>query len=157
VVRLGRRIRRNRRGEFELRLPSEEREMLRSLPGQLLSLLGGGPDDPDLHRLFPPAYARDRDAEAEYRDLVGSDLLESHQEALRVMAATLDLPRLDEEQMAAWLTGLNELRLVLGTRLDVDEDQHPVDPSDPAAPAMALYGDLTWLLQQAVEALSEAL
>ena len=157
MVRVGRRIRRNRRGEFELRLPSEEREMLRSLPGQLLSLLGGGPEEPDLRRLFPPAYARDREAETEYRDLVGSELLESHQEALRVMAATLDQPRLDEEQMTAWLTGLNELRLVLGTRLDVSEDQHPLDPSDPAAPAMALYGYLTWLQQQAVEALSEAL
>ena len=157
MVKIGRRIRRNRRGEFELRLPAEEREMLRSLPGQLLSLLGGGADEPDLRRLFPPAYARDREAEAEYRDLVGSDLLESHQEALRVMAATLDQPRLDDEQMSAWLTGLNELRLVLGTRLDVSEDQHPLDPSDPAAPAMALYGYLTWLQQQAVEALSEAL
>ena len=157
MVKIGRRIRRNRHGEFELRLPPEEREMLRSLPGQLLSLLGGGADEPDLRRLFPPAYARDREAEAEYRDLVGSDLLESHREALRVMAATLDQPRLDDEQMSAWLTGLNELRLVLGTRLDVSEDQHPLDPSDPAAPAMALYGYLTWLQQQAVEALSEAL
>ncbi|HET6810095.1 MAG TPA: DUF2017 family protein [Acidimicrobiales bacterium] len=157
MVRIGRRIRRNRRGEFELRLPSEEREMLRSLPGQLLALLGGGSDEPDLHRLFPPAYARDREAEAEYRGMVGSELLESHQEALRIMAATLDQPHLDEEQLTAWLTGLNELRLVLGTRLDVSEDQQPLDPGHPDAPAMALYGYLTWLQEQAVEALSEAL
>lgn len=157
MVRIGRRIRRNRRGEFELRLPSEERELLRSLPGQLLSLLAGDSEEPDLRRLFPPAHARDREAEAEYRDMIGSELLESHQEALRVMAATLDQPRLDEEQMTAWLTGLNELRLVLGTRLDVSEDHQPPDPGDPAAAATALYGYLTWLQQQAVEALSEAL
>jgi hypothetical protein len=157
MVRIGRRIRRTRRGDFELRLPSEEREMLRSLPGQLLDLLAADSDEPDLQRLFPPAYAGDREAESEYRSLVGSELVESHQEALRVMAATLDQSRLDEEQMTAWLTGLNELRLVLGTRLDVSEDQAPLAPSDPAAPAMALYGYLTWLQQQAVEALSEAL
>ena len=157
MARIGRRIRRNRRGEFELRLPSEEREMLRSLPGQLLSLLDAGSEEPDLRRLFPPAYARDRDADEEYRSMVGSELVESHQDALRVMAATLDQSRLDDEQMAAWLTGLNELRLVLGTRLDVSEDQAPLDPSDPSVPAMALYGYLTWLQQQAVEALSEAL
>lgn len=156
-MKLGRRIRRNRRGEFELRLPPEEREMLRSLSGQLLGLLGAGSDEPDLRRLFPPAHARDREAEAEYRDLIGSELLESHQEALRVMAATLDQARLDEEQMTAWLTGLNELRLVLGTRLDVTEDQTPLERADPSAPAMALYGYLTWLQQQAVEALSESL
>ena len=137
--------------------------MLRSLPGQLIELLqagaagGGDAAEPDLRRLFPPAYAEDREADAEYRSLTGSELLESHQEALRVMAATLDQTSLDDEQMAAWLTGLNELRLVLGTRLDVSEDQGPVDPADPKAPAMALYGYLTWLQQQAVEALSEAL
>ena len=163
MARLGRRIRRNRKGEYELRLPTEEREMLRSLPGQLLDLLdasgegGAAGHEPDLQRLFPPAYAGDPSSEAEYRRLMGSELLEGHREALRVMAATLDQPVLDEEQMAAWLTGLNELRLVLGTRLDVSEEQPPLDPADPAAPAMALYGYLTWLQQQAVDALSGAL
>ena len=131
--------------------------MLRSLPDQLLALLSAGTDEPDLRRLFPPAYAKDREADAEYRSLTASELLESHQEALRVMSATLDQSHLDEDELAGWLTGLNELRLVLGTRLDVSEDQVPLDPGHPSAPAMALYGYLTWLQQQAVEALSGAL
>ena len=152
-----RRIRRNRRGQYELRLPAQEREILRSLPEQLLASLDAGGDDPDLRRLFPPGYAADESAEAEYRKLMGGELLEKHREALRTMAASLDLTELDEGQLTAWLTGLNELRLVLGTRLDVSEAQLPPDPDDPRAPVFALYAYLSWLQEQAVEALSEAL
>ena len=156
MARLGRRIRRNRKGQFELRLPPQEKEMLRALPGQLLEALEAEPS-PDLRRLFPPAYSQDPEAESEYRQLMGGELLERHREALRVMAASLDLPQLDEGQLTAWLTGLNELRLVLGTRLDVTEDQRLPTPDDPRAPVFALYGYLSWLQEQAVEALSETL
>ena len=47
------RVRRTRRGDFQLRIPAQEREVLRGLPGQLRALLGT--DDPALERLFPPA------------------------------------------------------------------------------------------------------
>lgn len=150
-----RRIRRNRRGEFELHLPANEREVLRSLPGQLMAVLGS--DDRDLRRLFPPAYTEDREAEEEYRHLMGSELEDSHRRALETMAATVDSERLDADQMGAWLQALNELRLFLGTRLDVQEDQEPPAPGDPRAPMMALYGYLSWLQDQAVEALSGTL
>ena len=47
------RIRRTRKGTFALNIPREERDALRSLPGQLRDLLAT--DDPALERLFPPA------------------------------------------------------------------------------------------------------
>ena len=53
-----RRIRRIGRDEFELRLPDEERAVLRTLPAQLRALLSDAPspdDDPAVARLFPPA------------------------------------------------------------------------------------------------------
>ena len=149
------RIKRTRRGAFELNLPDAEREMLRLLPGQLIELLAV--EGPDLRRLFPPAYAEDVAAEAEYRLLMGSSLTDSHRQALETMAATIDRSHLTEEQLTAWLKALNELRLVLGTRLDVSEDQVPVAEDDPRAPMMALYGYLSWLQDQAVDALSAAL
>lgn len=159
MLRVGRRVKRSRRGDYELNLPPEERQLLRSLPGQLLDLLEAGPRAQDLRRLFPPAYTRPEDekAEAEYRSLMGSDLLERHRRALQVMTATLDASRLDEEQMSAWLGALNQLRLVIGTRLDISEEQSPPDPSHPDASSFALYGYLTWLQQQVVEAMSGAL
>ena len=155
-MKLGRRVRRTRQGDFELKLPTAERDLLRSLPGQLQELLDT-PDTGDLRRLFPPAYVDDRDGEREYRQLMHEDLVDGHRRALETMAATVDATRLDEEQLTGWLGSLNDLRLVLGTRLDVSEDQAPLARDDPRAPAMALYGYLTWLQQQVVEALAEGL
>jgi hypothetical protein len=151
---IGARIKRTRKGDFQLRLPAEERDLLRALPGQLLQLVGS--DDPSLHRLFPPAYAADPDREREYRRLMGDDLLERHRQALVVMEETIDAERLDEDQLVGWLGALNDLRLVLGTRLDVTEDMYDeeMEPSDPRAPAFALYSYLGWLQEQAVAALS---
>ena len=152
-MKLGRRVKRTRSGDFQLSLPAQERELLRSLPGQVTELLGNS-DDPDLRRLFPPAYADDAEGEAEYRALMHDDLLDHHRHSLEVMADTVDATRLDADQLAAWLGALNDLRLVLGTRLDVQEDQAPLPRHDPRAPGLALYGYLTWLQQQVVEALA---
>ena len=154
---LGRRVRRTRKGQYQLRLPDDERDLLRSLPGQLREMLTTDLDDPSLRRLFPPAYLGEEEREAEYRRLMGDDLLASRQEALDVMEATIDADVLDEEQITGWLTALNELRLVLGTRLDVTEDMYdePVAPDDPRAPGLALYGYLGWLQEQVVAALAD--
>ena len=159
MLRPGRRVRRNRKGEFELSIPPQERELLRSLPDQLLDRLGSGSGQPDLVRLFPPAYSQESDfkEEEEYRNLMGEDLLEAHREALRTMATTIDAERIDEGQLTAWLRALNELRLVLGTRLDVTEDHIPPPASDPRASAFALYSYLSWLQGQVIDALQAAL
>lgn len=153
MIRLAR-IRRGRDGLYRLRLPKEERALLQGLPRQVLELVAAG--DPSTHRLFPPAYLDDEEAEAEYRDLMRDQLLDHHRHALEIMEETLDADRLDEEQLLAWLSALNDLRLVLGTRLDVTEDMRPPAPGDPNAPALQLYGYLTWLQATVVELLSES-
>ncbi len=84
-------------------------------------------DDPSLRRLFPPAYIDDPEGEAEYRRLMGDDLLQGRQAALDTMAATVDATELDEGQITV-LSCLNDLRLVLGTQLDVSEDEAPPTP-----------------------------
>ena len=153
-----RRITRNEDGELQLLLPEEERALLRSLPDQLRTLLDE-PDDPSLRRLFPPAYPDDSAHEAEYRQLMGADLRDRHLRALALMEETVDAGHLTEDQAAGWLSALNDLRLFLGTQLDVTEDtmEEDVDPSDPRAPALALYDYLTWLEGQLVDALATAL
>ena len=148
------RIKRTRKGLFQIRLPAEERDLLRSLPGQLKDLLEE--NDPSLRRLFPPAYLDDPERDAEYQQLMRADLLERHRAALDVMTETIDAEELEEDQLAGWLGALNDLRLVLGTRLDVSEDMwdDELDPNDPRAPALGLYGYLGWLQEQVVEALA---
>ena len=152
-------FRRASNGTYVVNLDPEERELLRSLPGQLRELLVTAADDPALVRLHPPAYVGDDEANAEYDRLTRGDLTARRLEALDVLESTADATSLTEEQMAGWMGALNDLRLVLGTRLDVSEDDYesPVDESDPSAPAWALYGYLGWLLESVVEARSSAL
>ena len=154
-MRPGRRIRRTRNGEYALRFPQDERTILHGLPAELRTLLGS-PDEPAAERLFPPAYAEDADREQEYRLLAHSELVEGKLAALERMEATIDAQRITEEQLLGWLSVLNDLRLVLGTRLDVTEELRldQIAPDDPQAAAYAMYGYLTWLEDQAIEALS---
>jgi hypothetical protein len=149
-----RRIARTGRGEFELRIPRGERDILRSLPGQLRVMLTT--DDPALERLFPPAYPDDPVRNEEYDSLVRSELTASRLTSIDVMEATIDAKHLDEDQMVAWLGALNDLRLVLGTRLEVTEEMYEEEMSedDPRLPGFALYSYLGWLEEQAVEALA---
>ena len=154
---IGNRIERDRKGGYRLRLPPEERELLRSLPGQLRVVFET--DDPSLRRLFPPAYTDDDEADDEFRRLMRDELLEGKLAALRVVEQTADADHLTGEQLEGWLGALESLRLYLGTQLDVTEQtyEEELDPDDPSAPALALYGYLSWLQEQAVEALSSSL
>jgi hypothetical protein len=142
-------------GGVELRLSREERSLLAGVVAELRALLEGAPRDPSLRRLFPPAYDEAED-ESAYRELMGGELLGGRLSALQLVADTLDQKRLDAEQADAWLRALNDLRLVLGTRLDVREDTFADElrRDDPRAPALAVYGYLSWLQEQLVAALS---
>jgi uncharacterized protein DUF2017 len=148
------RVKRSRRGDYELRLPEGERELLRRLPAQLREAMPT--DDVGVGRLFPPAYMDDAERDAEYRRMVHDDLVAEHLAALQVMEQTIDARRLSEDQLTSWLAALNDLRLVLGTRLNVTEDtyQEEMDQHDPNAPAYALFFYLGWLEEQVVEALA---
>lgn len=148
---------RTRRGQYRLRLPPQEREILRSLPGQLRDLLGS--DDPALRRLFPPAYRDDPARQAEYEGLVSPELTRERLDAVAVLERTIDASKLTEEEVTAWLRALNDLRLVLGTRLDVTEETYEegLPEDDPRSPAFALFAYLGWLEEQIVEALASGL
>lgn len=150
-------VERTPEGDFLLHLSPEERGLLRTLPGQLRDLLGT--PDPSLRRLFPTAYPDDPAKEAEYRELVGGELDAQRRRALDLMEATIDAERLDEDEISAWLGALNDLRLVLGTRLDVTEEMYDegVPEDDPGAPAFAVYQYLGWLEEQVVAALAGGL
>ncbi len=154
------RIKRVRGGRFALRIPMAERDVLRTLPGQLRELLTA-PDvaaDPNLRRLFPPAYPDDPEMAAEYDGMVRDDLMEGRLAAIDVMQRTIDSAKLSEDELLAWLSAINDLRLVLGTRLDVPEELGELDvrPGDPRAEGLALYAYLSILEEDAVAALSRS-
>ena len=145
-----------RDGTFGLRLPADERDILAALPGQLREALDAG--EPTLYRLFPPAYSDDDAANADYARLVGATLLDGKRRALDHLERTAHAETLTEDDLGAWLGALESLRLVLGTQLDVTEESYrPLDPAAPDAPRLALYHWLSWLQEEVVQALSDAL
>jgi hypothetical protein len=150
------RIRRAGPDRFDLRLPGAERSLLSGLPGQLRDLLHS--DDPALERLFPPAHPTDSELNAQYRELVHDGLVAQRMTSVDVMERTLAARHLSEDEVLAWLSAVNDLRLVIGTRLDVTEDMEPdaIGQGDPRFPGWALYHYLTFLESQIVDALSES-
>jgi hypothetical protein len=114
------------------------------------------PDDVAVGRLFPDAYPEDPERQAEYRLLAHTELLDSHLAALAVLEESADAVHLNEEQAYAWMRAINDVRLVLGVRLDVTEEgtERPTDRDDPRVPAFAAYDYLSHLQGELVEALA---
>jgi hypothetical protein len=105
--------------------------------------------DPVMARLLPDGYRGDAESAGEFRRLTEWDLRRGKRDSAARMLA--DLPegggevRLDAETTERWLTTLNDVRLALGTRLDVTEDMEEPDQDDPDAPAYVVYVWLTGL------------
>jgi hypothetical protein len=147
-------VKRRGTGRYEIRLRASERVLMADLVAMLREQLLASTDDPSVRRLFPPAYPDDAERDAGYQVLTRDELLEHKLAALDTVEATLDGGELDEAAMTAWMTTLNSLRLVLGTRLDAGEEPPQLDEDDPLAPAYAVYEVLGWVLSQVVDALS---
>jgi Domain of unknown function (DUF2017) len=146
------RIEQTAKGEIRLRLPEDEQTLLRGIAASTRALLADG-EDPALRRLFPPAYD-DPELEQEYRELTGGQLAAGRERALQHLEATVDREVLSAQDADLWLRALNDVRLVLGTRLDVTEDLDwdGLSPQDPRAPELALYAYVSWIQEQLVEA-----
>jgi len=138
-------------------IPEAERVVLRQLAGELRELLPT--EDASVGRLFPPAYEDDVAANDEYARLMHDELLNDRTNSVDVFERTLDAKRVTEEQLVAWMSAVNDLRLVLGTRLDVTEEMYerPIDEHAPNAQQLAIYHYLGWLEEQMVGALSGSL
>jgi hypothetical protein len=149
------RFRRDRQGRFRIGLEGPEQQLLSMLPRQVQELLEQ--DDPSTARVFPVAYTDDDRAEADYREMMGSQLLQQHQRSLDTLAATAEATSIDEGEIHEWLDALEVLRLVLGTQLDVSEDGAMVDAGDPRATQFTVYHYLSMLQEEIVDALSAAL
>jgi hypothetical protein len=152
---LPRQIERDPAGGVRVHFREDEVLLLRELLAELEALLGD-PDDPAVRRLFPPAHA-DRESEEQYRSLVRDQLVAGRSSALAAVRDTLGRETLSPDEADAWLRALNDLRLVLGTRLDVTEDidYEELDLDEPRGRDLAVYGYLSWLQEQLIEALAE--
>ncbi len=147
-------IRRGADGAVVLDLAAEERALLRELAADLRLLLQEEPTDPALQRLFPPAHD-DETLERDFRELTRDGLVSGRERSLDLIVETADRTTLSAEEADGWLRALNDARLVLGTRLDVQEDfdWDELDAGTTRGQQLALYAYLSWIQEQLVEAL----
>ncbi len=164
-------------GRIVMEITLVEGAHLADLVSQFLELLEEGspsgdraPDDPAIARLVPDAYRGDADAAREFRALTASDLLSRRRDDARAvlddlspggrglhltdlhpdsLAETLPVT-LTGERGRAWLRTLNALRLVLATRLGIDDE----DDHDAGDRRFAIYDWLGYRLDGLVAALA---
>ncbi|MER5205977.1 DUF2017 domain-containing protein [Streptomyces sp. NPDC002825] len=118
------------------------------------------PSDPALRRLFPDAYGDDseelRAAASDFRRYTENDLrARKREDALAVVRALDSLSaeaageggavlKLTPEESRSWLGALNDLRLTIGTRLEITDDEeseqlYRLPDSDPRKPMVMAY------------------
>ena len=108
------------------------------------------PDDPVLARLLPDFATDDADLSGALRSLHEPELIAAKDAAAAVVLDTLPgaggRVELTPEQADSWLAALNDVRLALGTALDVSEDMpDDLPPDDPRAGHLGVYHWLTYV------------
>jgi hypothetical protein len=154
---------RRKGGDVVARFEPAEADILGLLLDQLEQLLAADEDDvagdPVMARLLPDGHRGDPRLAADYRELTEAALRSGKADDLATVRASLppgggDV-RLDPEQAAAWLRGTNDLRLALGTRLEITEDtEPPEDLTGEEGQQLAVYYWLTSLQAWLVDALA---
>lgn len=150
-------------GGVRFQLEGYEADLMRQLLDEMRTLLEADipPSDAVLKRLFPDAFEDEEQAGA-YRELIGNELHDRKTSALRTATETLGITgavnaTLDDEQVDRWLALLTDIRLAIGTRLDVTEETMAaeVDPDDPDAAALSVLHWLGWLQESILAAISD--
>jgi len=176
-------FRRTARGRVILRADEIERTILTALVHQLVEFVAPDadaadqdplaamvgidpfavrPDDPALHRLFPDAYADDDEAADEFRRFTERSLRDGKLANAGTVLASLERSgskiTLADGEAEAWLGTLNDLRLTIASRLDLQEDTHAsfydLAEDDPRFPLFQIYDWFTFLQETLVHALT---
>jgi hypothetical protein len=150
-----------RHGALRLRLDQFEGPLLDSLLSDLAQRLRDGVDlgdDPVERRLFPSAYDED-DAAGEFRELTEAGLRADRVERAEACRTELESAGLDvsleTDAGERWIRAINDLRLIIGTQLEITEDDDPEpDPDDPDGAARNVYYWLTYVQDSMVRALA---
>ena len=111
--------------------------------------------DPAVARLFPPAYEDDPLRNLEFETNLRGAPRTGKLEAIDTVERTANASTLTEDELLAWVGVVNDLRLVLGTRIEIAEEASEEDfpPEDPRHEAYRVYQFLGYLLQEMLEAM----
>ena len=147
----------------------DEVRVLRKVAGEVVALLTDGMDhgDPVVSRLFPDIYPDRPEESQEFRLYTEGDLMTGKiDQAAAILAALPDEGegevRLDGEAAEAWLRAINDARLAMGTRLDINAETDLseeldqallIDPSSSRVFQLSVYAYLGYLQESLLNAL----
>lgn len=117
--------------------------------------------DPVAQRLLPDGHRSDPELAQDYRGLTESGLrsekLADADLVLGSIAADGGRVKLDQDAAQAWLRTLNDLRLAIGVRLDVQETDDPVVRAEQTGdPRWSAYSWLTAVQGLLVDVLADS-
>jgi hypothetical protein len=145
---------------FTVRLSRGVRGLLVELCRQSRALLEAEDpsSDPAVSRLFPPAYPDDPLQNLEFETNLGAAPRSGKLEALDVVERTATASTLTEDELHAWIGVVNDLRLVLGTRIEITEEATDEDfpADDPRHETYRVYQFLGYLLQELLQGIGAA-
>ena len=150
-------VRRGGDSSLKIKLDSREAALLRQVVDEITQVITGDEATPIHERLFPDAF-EDPEETRKYNTMVRDELKTHKLNALRSMRDTLgDSGRvsatLSPSEAHLWLTALTDIRLAIGVRLEVSEDDmsREPDPDDPDGLALVVLHWLGWLQETMVE------
>lgn len=146
----------NRDGQISVRLDDTMRALMKQVAEELREVLLV--EDPELtRRLYPTAYPDDDEAEDGYQEVVHDQLLMQRLDGIDKLQASIDDEEISVDTADAWMNTINQIRLVLGTKLDVGEEQVEIDQEDPEATSHVIYQVLSHILEELTSARISAL
>lgn len=169
------------RSEIDVNEEAVLRSLIESVRGMLADRADSAPQDPlaeltgmrtgcskppeeaALARLLPDFHKPDPrddggDLNGALRSLHEPEIIDAKCEAADVVLRTLPSGGgkivLTMEQADAWLAALNDVRLALGSALEIEPDMpEELDEGDPRAPHLPVYHWLTWMQDSLIQAL----
>ena len=147
------------RSGFTLHLGEDERQVVTRLLTELRTMQSDEEAAEATTRLFPVVHPERPDQEAEYQRLMRSELIESRAAGIDTAVEVLSRPgrkvSLSESELLAFSRAVNSVRLVLGTILEVTEDDDLDAPPELLdSPEYQLYAYLSYVLDACVRVLS---
>lgn len=130
-------------------LSDQVRQILLDLKEMVVSHLVT--ESPATKRIFPVAYKNSPEMEMDYKKLTREPLSNHHEKNLDILESTLHNSELTIDEALAWIGALNNMRLILGTALDVKEDQDFPGEDDPNYEGYVVYDLLTYLQGSLIE------
>jgi hypothetical protein len=144
---------------FTLHIGKDERALVSRLLEELRTMQADPAAAEATVRLFPVVHPHDPRQEEEWQRLMRDELVQSRAESIDAVVEVLARPgrkvAISEDEMLAFVRAVNSVRLVLGTILEVTEDDDlDAPPELVESPEYQLYGYLSYVLDACVRALT---